>query len=464
MTAAATRTWMVKTIVTDYGGLQTTNGVRVRVGSSSSANYDFVIAGTDSPVAALDAYPAKGGIIVVPVDPNITGYRDATAGSPNLASVDFFGNLAAFSSSTAKSENVGLDAIDVGTGLTLTAGDGVSADGTFQDFLDHDEGTTGNRYGYCTSISGVFFVFGTLTIGSATATEFTDSGQTIVFPDGMFQAGFSGIAIDLQNASTAVNISSCVLIGRGNATTEETRPELNVTGTSGTATIDGNSLANFASIVLSSGATFSDNTVTAAVAMTQNDAVVSGNIFDAPDVATGVAFMTSDNPADLSDNTFISGGVGHAIEIDTTGTYSFSGNKFTGYGAGGSNDAAIYNNSGGAVTINVTGGGDTPTIRNGASASTTVNSNVSITLTGMRDNTEVRVFEQGTTTVVDGIEDATAGTPDDRSFTFTTASGNAVDIRIINKTYVNQAILNFSTTADTSLPIQQQFDRNYRNP
>ena len=37
-------------------------------------------------------------------------------------------------------------------------------------------------------------------------------------------------------------------------------------------------------------------------------------------------------------------------------------------GADGTTDAAIYNNSGGAITLNISGGGDTPTVRNGASA------------------------------------------------------------------------------------------------
>jgi hypothetical protein len=43
--------------------------------------------------------------------------------------------------------------------------------------------------------------------------------------------------------------------------------------------------------------------------------------------------------------------------------------------------AAIYNNSGGAATINITNGGTTPSVRNSDGSSTTVNNTVSVTIT-----------------------------------------------------------------------------------
>lgn len=77
---------------------------------------------------------------------------------------------------------------------------------------------------------------------------------------------------------------------------------------------------------------------------------------------------------------FNSGGSGHAVVITTPGSYDFTNWFFNGYGSTGTTDAAIYNNSGGAVTINVFGG-DLPTYRNGAGASTTIVSSVPITVT-----------------------------------------------------------------------------------
>jgi len=107
-------------------------------------------------------------------------------------------------------------------------------------------------------------------------------------------------------------------------------------------------------------------------------------IIDA-NTADGVAFITTNTLNNISncDFTFSDG---HAIEITATGTYTFTNNTLTGYGAIGTNDAAIYNNSGGLVTINYTG--TQPTYRNGASASTVVQNTVT-TLVHVEDNTGV---------------------------------------------------------------------------
>ncbi|MBI5044639.1 MAG: hypothetical protein HZC02_01825 [Candidatus Levybacteria bacterium] len=68
----------------------------------------------------------------------------------------------------------------------------------------------------------------------------------------------------------------------------------------------------------------------------------------------------------------IAGGATGQADITATG----SGTQYI-YSAA----AAIYNNSGGAVTINVTNGGSTPSIRNSDGSSTTVNNSVNLTIT-----------------------------------------------------------------------------------
>ncbi|WP_371077832.1 hypothetical protein, partial [Salmonella enterica] len=70
-------------------------------------------------------------------------------------------------------------------------------------------------------------------------------------------------------------------------------------------------------------------------------------------ISAGVALTQVTTPSIFTNSNFVgSASTGHAIEITTPGTYSFSGNVFSGYGATGSTSAAIYNNSGGAVTLN----------------------------------------------------------------------------------------------------------------
>lgn len=97
--------------------------------------------------------------------------------------------------------------------------------------------------------------------------------------------------------------------------------------------------------------------------------------------ATGAILLDATGTSRWARLTFNRGSSGHAVEITATGTYTFDGHKFNNYGAAETTTAAVYNNSGGAVTINIINGGDTPTVRNGASASTTVNNTVTVKVT-----------------------------------------------------------------------------------
>jgi hypothetical protein len=88
-----------------------------------------------------------------------------------------------------------------------------------------------------------------------------------------------------------------------------------------------------------------------------------------------------------------------------------------------------------------------------------------VTLTGMQDNTEVRVMATGTQTELAGIENATDGSPGNRSFAFSLTASTVVDIWLINLIYENEDIVGYTVPAvNTSLPQSQRFDRNYANP
>lgn len=90
-------------------------------------------------------------------------------------------------------------------------------------------------------------------------------------------------------------------------------------------------------------------------------------------VTAGNRWLSVANPEIFEYCTFTgSGSTGHAIRITTPGTYDLIGNVFTGFGADTTNFAAIYNDSGGLVTLNITDGGTAPTYRNGAGASTVI--------------------------------------------------------------------------------------------
>ena len=190
----------------------------------------------------------------------------------------------------------------------------------------------------------------------------------------------------------------------------------------------------------------------------------------------GTAFFLTDG-VDKIRNCSFQFSDGHAIEIQSGGTYTFTGNIFVGGFSGatgdnltpnsGSLDAMIFNDSGGLVTLNIAGGGDTPSVRNSAGSTTEVNNNVSVTITGLKDNTEVRVYDSATSnpqTELAGVENATDGTTDDRSFTFSLSAGQSVDIVYWNKEFeqipprTNGFII---PSTDTEFSIVQLEDPNY---
>ena len=223
---------------------------------------------------------------------------------------------------------------------------------------------------------------------------------------------------------------------------------------SGSATYDfsGLALIGAGDVVLRNVTTFAGMSFVNCTLITQNSAPIN---------TTSVrnSRILSNLPSALSTCTFTSGGAGtgHAIEITAPGTYTFSGNTFTGYGANDSTDAAIYNNSGGAVTLNVTNSGNTPTIRNGTAATTTVSSAISLTLTGLKVGSDIVVLDAGTSVVRLQVDAHNADT-----YIYNFTAPGSVDIGVIKPGFVVYYIRAYLLPlANTSLPINQVVDRNY---
>lgn len=85
-----------------------------------------------------------------------------------------------------------------------------------------------------------------------------------------------------------------------------------------------------------------------------------------------------------------------------------------------------------------------------------------LSLTGLKNPTEIRVFDAGTTTEIAGQEDVTTGTfewvydPDEYS---------SVDIAVLSLGYQNLRLTSVALgTSDVTIPVQQQLDRQYQNP
>jgi hypothetical protein len=368
------QTIMYKTAVTTSPDLQnigaTNPGQQMRIGSDDSNYYEYDVEGADT-------YPPKALWRITPIDPNIVGYRDATTGSPSLTAADYWGIEAAFVAGGAKDLNVGVDAIDVGNGLTLVGGDGGEADGVFQNFVNFDEGTITNRYGYVTTNNIGLEVFGTLVIGSATPTVFQDSGVIVAFPDGRFLAGWSGITVGLANVTNDIGFTGCSFFGKGSVGTTDTRPVLTVTGTSGAFGATDCVFDTFASLTLTSAATITGGTISNSGQITQSSATIDSCTISN---GTGSASILSNNPSNLDACIFTSDGSNHAIEINTTGPFDLTNHTFTSYATsdGSTGNEVIYNNSGGTVTLNASGNTGTISVRNAASCTTNIVTSVNV--------------------------------------------------------------------------------------
>ncbi len=448
--------WLAKVNATNYQALNPkgTTGMILYIGSANlNHQYRYYVHGNDT-------YPLAGGWVFIPIDPNIAGYRDFTLGTPDLNNIDYWAVSCDFSA-TSKSENVMMDAIDIfdsGTGLTLTRGDGQApaSRGSFQKFADADEGTAGNRWGIIRTIDGIFYVIGVLTVGdNLVETDFTDTGKVVVFVDGRCGAGWCGLDVDTRQANSVFTCLGVTFIGRGTKSgTADTRPDYDIIGPAGSGASCTFTLCAFREwrqFLMSDGCTIDRCVMSRGGQVVQNGGIISGCQFDNTQIGDGNANVLSDDPTRVFDSTWEFSN-GHAIEMDTTGTYDFDGNKFTGYGADESTDAAIHNSSGGLITLNIGAGGDTaPTVRNTGGSTTVLNITVGLIIrVRQQDGTilgaaQCAIYDASDDTELMN-EDSDGGTGDATQTFAYPGSDVAVYIRV-RKSSTGQRYIPNSTTA-----------------
>ena len=161
------------------------------------------------------------------------------------------------------------------------------------------------------------------------------------------------------------------------------------------------------------------------------------------------------------------GGSGAVLSVDNVRLYdvtdlNFAGNKFHGYAAddGDTGNEAIFIDAGELVpiTINITGGGDTPSIRT-AGATVVVNNAVILTLTGLVSGSDIVVLSAGTATERVNVDANPATT---YAFSYAYVAGDYVDICVYKAGYVPTFVRGFLlTNEDSTLPVTQVLDRNY---
>lgn len=423
-------------------------GLRALLGDNSSNFYEYYINGSDT--------YTYGGWRCYAIDPRVT--PQGTVGTPTLPSgtVAAYGTGANLINNVFKGNPLALDAVRYGR-CTLTVTDGDLANGyaTFIDaaaFNDYNDPTNGyNRMGLLQYSDGSFTQQGLFQMGTgATPVDFRDLNRNIVIQNTEFVSSAFN-RFEINNAGSNVEWTGISITSLGTNS-----PGTLVVNDGATVSISSCAFSNMGSFGFGPNTTVTGTTFNQCDLITQNGATITGCTI--ADTKATSAIVDPDFST-FTGITFSSGTDFHGIEITQPGSYVFSNIKFLNYGADETTNAAIYNNSGGAVTVTVTGGGTVPTVRNAPGSTTTIVSGALVTLTGLKADSEVRAYlgtNPATATELAGTE--SSGT----TFQFAhNVAGQDGFITIFHLNY--QAIYLTLTYAgvDSSYPIQQIIDRQY---
>lgn len=458
--------WMTHTAPNSLA-VRTSGGMQFIIGSGSGAYRHFYVGGSDT--------MEFQGWKLVAVNEGATA--DNTTGSPTAGVEQAFGGLWNLpTGGPTKGAPNALDGIRFGRcDIVITAGDvtpngPASFDGVITNLEDAGTGA-GNRYGLLTlrEAGGSFENSGLIQFGSsATAVLFEDSDKTILLREHPHvTSNFN--TWEIQNASSSITLTRITVQSLGT-----TSPGRVVTTDNATLLWTACSFIDMGAFGFESNATISRCLFLRTDEVTANTADLSGSQFvdckAAADGACVIWDVATDPDTYLENTTFDSTNSPnaiHAIEFGTNSPTSMTlrGIDFTGFNATtGQNDSTfnILRNTG-SVSINLVDCTSDVTLTNSyktAGATVTITANTSITLTGLQNDTEVSVYDAGDGSEIAHVEDVTGN-----QFTFADVAGNVINIYIHKEDYYRADILNYTVPGSTtSIPIQQVYDPNYRNP
>lgn len=445
-------------------------GVTVFAGTGTGAVIKYHVNGSDT----FGATGRVGICYAYRYDTSSTAsppYR-TVVGSPG-ATPDHFG----FSMNTtdnAKGLNLGCDAVRYGTGAYLTAGelisDGDASDdpATFDGFATQND-LLANRWGILTLAGSTYELQGKFAIGQtnaqvATTCKFQDADRTIACVDAR-HAEFDFCEIVVDGASTICNLTNI------NYTTLGPWQKGLFTVINGTVTISGGTWSNIGTIDFGATSTVTNLFVqngeetTVSSGSTVTDCRFKWARRDDPELTPStddILGLIVDNFSQINTCEFL-GSDGHHVYVNGTfgaGTTQVTWDS-TINGTASISDINVDVPSGATLEIIVSGDVPTTTNRAGSPGTITILQNqVTVTLSPLQTNTEVRVYSQDgngdNDTELAGVENS--GT----SFQFSLTGGTTVNIVIFNKQYEPIYFDDFVIPASNqTVQIQQRFDRNF---
>jgi len=416
--------------------------------------------------------------------------RNSAGGGVSSNNVIGFGLAANQLSSVANLRNFYIDAIRVGTGFTIYAGEETNAGGiaTVTAVNESDAFGAFNR----TPIGAEFQC--KLDIGlddASTETYFKVDNRVLLATDKNPLSGESTPYYNTTQGFAGVSVRGGITTAIFNNTSffsadTYDRGYFTCSGVSNepaTVEFDGCIFQNWGPTTLSANTTATNTTWINCEAVTLN----SGTI-DQCTVETGIGatyVFAGSTPNNISNTSFIGGGVGggHAIEVTASGSYDFDNNTFSNFDpADEQSGSAIHINGAGVNAVfNITGSDATarPSVKTtGVGATASFNAAVTVNVTGLpvvgptEDATEIRVLVAGqdlfATSTGIGTTDPSAGVGTEShrtsTFSFGIAKDFDFDLRIINLDYSPQFISSVRAANDpTNVSANMKLDRVSQN-
>ena len=361
-------------------------------GTGTGANIIYAVAGPET-------YGAGGrNYINYPIfyDNTISTDSDKlVTGSPGAAP-SIFGGGVNFQS-TARGPNAAIDAIRRGNAISVVDG-GESQPGTFQQINTYNDSDNG-RYGLFTGVGGGFELNGRLSIGETVSlvndsAYFVDPGASITIPenrhckDDLSQLRLAGTANSKIELTSLTYKSLSSTLNRGIFRCVNKTGDIDLVR----CVFDNIQTNELGNSTVATGSTWQN----CSTVLQDSATITSCNFVSSRDTA-----LLSNDPSRITGTSWTSSGTGHGIELTLPGTYTANNWSTSGYfdsvgsnlnDASGSTDSFLFNNTGGLVTINLTGGTADFSVRNSTGSTTELVNASTVTVTGVLGLSEVKVL------------------------------------------------------------------------
>ena len=442
LTGKTSRLWYAS-ITFPNMDLKANGGLRFYAKDGSSNTAYWLIAGSDT---------YFGGWINIVVDMDSA----PDSGTFNKTDVEEIGVEIITVSSPKNLTNTWIDYARYGAGITATGGTAFTA-GDYISLTDIAATDKANGYGIVeeSPVTGEIALFGEVNIGNgATTTYYQEIRSAATFAD--VNVPVTLYKLLFQGSGCHVNLEGFI-VKAYNQTFTLDASDTNLAE----FTVSGGSIGYADAVIFAAGQSITNvvfdscGQINPATAIFQ-DTTISG--YAGIEGALLLPTVT-DNLSDLS---FISSGAGHAIYVSATGTRTLSGIMYAGYGADETADAMVYNNSGGLVTLDISGGGQEPTVLDGASATTVVNATVNVTIAANVSlvGAEIRIYDLDTTPPDYGTELAGIESNGLATYAYAGSGGNVIQIQIMQDGYVEYVQEYTMPTNDSDLDVILQVDEN----